>query len=119
MGLRKCNLEDEFINCSLIDEYAFTSMFALYGVIHDELNASLSMDESSLMATFMLYTAIYETGEPTSYREAIESPDSIYWKEAIKKEISSIEKTGTWEYCQFPEKHVSGFLKRKQIPKVM
>ena len=59
MGLRKCNLEDEFINCSLIDEYAFTSMFALYGVIDNELIASLSMDESSFMATFMLYTLLF------------------------------------------------------------
>lgn len=35
---------------------------------------------------------------PLSYEEAINGPNTVYWKGAIKKETDSHYKNGTWEF---------------------
>ena len=40
--------------------------------------------------------------EPSSYFEAISSPDTLLWKEAIKTELDSILENQTWELVDLP-----------------
>ena len=47
------------------------------------------------------YTYLIEN-EPSSYFEAISSPDALLWKEAIKIELDSILKNQTWELVDLP-----------------
>lgn len=42
---------------------------------------------------------LVETGEPTCYREAADYQD---WKDAMNKEMESIEKNNTWELVKLP-----------------
>ena len=37
------------------------------------------------------------SNEPCTYQEAISSPEAPHWREAIKKELDSIDRNGTWE----------------------
>jgi hypothetical protein len=41
--------------------------------------------------------------EPATYEEAIESPESALWKQAMDEEIAALEETGTFELCELPE----------------
>ena len=47
------------------------------------------------------YTYLIEN-EPSSYFEAISSPDALIWKKAIKVELDSILKNQTWELVDLP-----------------
>jgi transposase InsO family protein len=49
-----------------------------------------------------LYTSENPHGEPSTYREAIESPDSGHWSDAMADEIKSLEKMETWESVPRP-----------------
>ena len=41
-------------------------------------------------------------GDPSSFRDAMASPEAKYWKDAIKSEIDSILSNGTWELVDLP-----------------
>ena len=41
-------------------------------------------------------------GEPQTYKEAVNSTESLMWKEAIKSEIDSIPHNHTWELVDLP-----------------
>ena len=41
-------------------------------------------------------------GEPQTYKEAVNSTESLMWKEAIKSEIDSILHNHTWELVDLP-----------------
>ena len=60
----------------------------------DEL-ATLATDDLCLMTSL-----VAETGEPTSVQEALNNPN---WKNAMKSEISSLEKNDTWDLVPRPE----------------
>ena len=42
-------------------------------------------------------------GDPTTYRQATEGGDSEKWETAMKEEIDSLEKMGTWKVVPLPE----------------
>ena len=67
---------------------------------HDELRRSKRQrKEVSFGDDF--YTYLIEN-EPSSYFEAISSPDTLLWKEAIKIELDFILKNQTWELVDLP-----------------
>ena len=41
-------------------------------------------------------------GEPSCYKEAVLAKDHARWELAMKSELSSIEKNGTWELVSLP-----------------
>jgi len=41
--------------------------------------------------------------DPKTYQEAMSSIDAIFWKEAIKSEIDSLESNKTWELTNLPK----------------
>ena len=42
-------------------------------------------------------------GEPVTYKQAMSTPDSQYWEEAIQNEIESIMQNHTWELVDLPK----------------
>lgn len=51
--------------------------------------------------TYMVYCLTTASGEdPTEYKKAIK--DKV-WKEAVRKELDSLEKLKTWEETDLPE----------------
>ena len=62
---------------------------------HDELRISKKQRKDFSFGHYF-YTYLIEN-EPSSYSEAISSPNTILWKEAIKIELDSILKNQTWE----------------------
>lgn len=52
------------------------------------------------------HRALFSNGEthkePTTYQDALQSGDSIKWKEAMKDEFSSLEKNHTWTLTELP-----------------
>ena len=87
--------------------------------ITDEMSNFLSLSVEECVNQFLLYTAMFEPGEPTSYEEAITCPEKDFWIKAIKKEIDTISKNQVWEYCEYPadRKPVNSkfVFKRKQV----
>ena len=55
--------------------------------------------EKSFGPDFLTY--MFE-GEPQTYKEAVNSTESLMWKEAIKSEIDSILHNHTWELVDLP-----------------
>ena len=55
---------------------------------------------------YALYACAFATHPqvktPTSYREAVSSPEASNWTEACDSEISSLERNGTYEICSLP-----------------
>ena len=51
----------------------------------------------------ILYADSANTIEPTTYEEAVESPESEKWKTAMKNECDSLMKNDTWKLVKLPE----------------
>ena len=49
---------------------------------------------------FLLLT---DCGEPSCYRQAMQAEDSEKWDLAMKSELASIEKNGTWDLVPLPK----------------
>ena len=49
------------------------------------------------------YSFLAESVEPSTYEEARNCKHKDKWMEAIKDELDSLEKNGTWEMCKLPE----------------
>ena len=60
------------------------------------------MDDAYLEAVKLFATTVLP-GEPKGYQDAITSADSIQCVQAMKDEIASLEKMGTWEIVSLPE----------------
>ncbi|KZV56298.1 hypothetical protein F511_00295 [Dorcoceras hygrometricum] len=56
--------------------------------------------------TAFAFTAAYELDEvePLSYEEAVSSRDKVHWIEAMKQEMDSLRKKGTWTLVDRPNK---------------
>lgn len=48
------------------------------------------------------YVAAQDVGEPASYKEALSSPDSEKWKQAIQSEYDSLIENDTWVLEDLP-----------------
>lgn len=71
---------------------------ALSEILEIGENSNLSEsnnNESSGVAVLQTENQTYI--EPTSYIEAMSSPQSDLWEEAIRNELESLEEMGTWE----------------------
>ena len=55
--------------------------------------------EKSFGSDFLTYML---EGEPQTYKEAVNSTESLMWKEAIKSEIDSILHNHTWDLVNLP-----------------
>ncbi|UYV69220.1 hypothetical protein LAZ67_6002864, partial [Cordylochernes scorpioides] len=44
-----------------------------------------------------------DTGDPTSYKEAIQGPEAEHWLEAIVEELESLRKHNVWELTELPK----------------
>ena len=42
------------------------------------------------------------TGDPSSYKEALESPDAANWQKAMDEEFGALDSNGTWTLCEKP-----------------
>lgn len=45
---------------------------------------------------------MYAVEEPTTFREAMESPERTFWQRAMEDEMKSHENIGTWELVEAP-----------------
>ena len=69
--------------------------------------------EKSFGDDFIIYL-IDDT--PTTIAEAYASPDTDYWKDAVRSEMHSITANGTWEVCvAMGEKRLSNIYKEMKI----
>ena len=50
----------------------------------------------------MAHMASEETSEPTTYQEALEASDAVFWKQAMNEEISSLLSNKTWTIEELP-----------------
>jgi hypothetical protein len=63
-------------------------------------NGGVSLEAySSLVDDFIIYLM---DDTPKTIAEAYSSPDSDYWKEAVRSEMDSIMSNGTWEVVECP-----------------
>uniref|UniRef100_A0A1Y1K2V0 Retrovirus-related Pol polyprotein from transposon TNT 1-94 n=1 Tax=Photinus pyralis TaxID=7054 RepID=A0A1Y1K2V0_PHOPY len=51
----------------------------------------------------LIETMIAEVDEPKSYQEAVESPESRHWKQAMEEEMQSLIENHTWILVDLPE----------------
>ena len=51
----------------------------------------------------ILYANSANTTEPTTYKEAVESPENEKWKTAMQSEYDSLMKNETWKLVKLPE----------------
>ena len=49
------------------------------------------------------FVLLTDSGEPSCYKEAMLASDNSQWETAIKNEMSSIQKNGTWELVLLPK----------------
>jgi len=68
-------------------------------LVSEEDHANITGDEDEVNAA----SAEFCAQEPLSYQQAIRSPDSAKWREAMDEEFKSLEKNGTWTLARLPE----------------
>lgn len=51
---------------------------------------------------YYLYSTQSNFSDPVTVKEALNSPDAIKWKEAMNKELESINKNNTWNLVKLP-----------------
>ena len=49
------------------------------------------------------FVLLTDSGEPSCYKEAMLASDKSQWEIAMKNELSSIHKNGTWELVSLPK----------------
>ena len=70
---------------------------------HEDIGqASLAYDECVFTAMNMLSNQELAK-EPVTFQEAIESEDSVEWKNAVQSELDSLTKNGVWELTVLPK----------------
>jgi len=62
----------------------------------------LSPDQKPTNEFALLLSNPITSDEPSSYYEAISRHDAVQWQDAIDKEITQLENTGTWELTELP-----------------
>ncbi|CAI7801284.1 unnamed protein product [Closterium sp. NIES-53] len=64
---------------------------------------------------FAFFSPVEMPGEPATLKEALESSNSEEWKKTMESELKSIEKNGTWELVELPERRKA--ITSKLVPK--
>jgi len=62
----------------------------------------LSPDQKPTNEFALLSSNLITSDEPSSYYEAISQHDAAQWQDAMDKEITQLENTGTWELTELP-----------------
>ena len=55
------------------------------------------------LTTGIDFVLLTDSGEPSCYKEAMLASDKSQWENAMKNELSSIQKNGTWELVPLPK----------------
>lgn len=71
-------------------------------IFDDELEPFSSPYEEKKEFLHLLHHAINVEDDPKSIEEAYSQPDSDKWKEAVRKELQSLEDMGTWKLVDRP-----------------
>lgn len=51
---------------------------------------------------YQCHNVVSKMSEPTTYKEAMGRKDASKWKEAIKKELQTLNDNNTWTFCEAP-----------------
>ena len=62
----------------------------------------------------ILEVMLLDHGEPTNYEEAMVSPDSVKWLEAMKSEMRSMYENKVWTLVDLPDDRQT--IEKKWIP---
>ena len=65
--------------------------------------ATLEKQDQAYLQSVKQFVQEDPPGDPTTYRQATEGGDSEKWKTAMKEEIDSLERMGTWKVVPLPE----------------
>jgi hypothetical protein len=68
-----------------------------------ETEGDLEAFDQAYLESVELYTSANSSNEPRTYQEAIDSPDSDKWRDAMADELNSLESHGTWEIVDRPQ----------------
>ncbi|GJV47756.1 retrovirus-related pol polyprotein from transposon TNT 1-94 [Tanacetum coccineum] len=55
-----------------------------------------------IMESNVAYCLLTEEGEPSTFQEALNNPDTSFWKEAMQEQIKALHKNKTWELVPLP-----------------
>src|SRR5437773_126246 len=68
----------------------------------EDLNIQLGELLAHIARAYLIATSISQGVEPLTYRQAVESPNSMQWKEAMEREMSSLKDNNTWDLVDLP-----------------
>lgn len=105
------------------DGFEFLDTLPLSGLFPSELRAAnraqqalyaielvhQQYEESREQQYWALSTTVLDSDEPTTYAEAMASPDAHLWRAAVESEYDSLQRTGTYSLSRLPEgRHAIG-----------
>ena len=67
----------------------------------------------------ILEVMLLDHDEPTNYEEAMMSPHSAKWLEAMKSEMGSMYENKVWTLVDLPDEKINGFSRRRLTLMVM
>ena len=68
----------------------------------EDLNIQLEELLTHIARAYLTATSISQEVEPLTYRQAVESPNSMQWKQAMEREMSSLKNNNTWDLIDLP-----------------
>ena len=68
----------------------------------EDLNIQLGEPLAHITRAYLTATNISQGVEPLTYRQAVKSPNSMQWKQAMEREISSLKDNNTWDLMDLP-----------------
>ena len=71
-------------------------------LLNHGLRGRSKLKEPSWLNGYVSYFATAEDGTPTTYQEAILSPEKEHWLEAIARELEVLNEAGTWDEVDLP-----------------
>ena len=68
----------------------------------EDLTIQLGELLAHITKAYLTATNISQGVEPLTYRQAVESPNSLQWKQAMEREMSSLKDNNTWNLVDLP-----------------
>ena len=74
-------------------------MLVVQEIIQEDEDLNIQLEEllAHITRVYLIATSISQRVEPLTYRQAVESPNSMQWKQAMKREMSSLKDNNTWD----------------------